>query len=65
MNQFPNNTVLRSPDTQHGEGSVLHAQSKLRAVVVEGNAADRFLHVTASQQSVVMKTPQPERQTDR
>ncbi len=65
MSQFTSNAILRSPDTQHSEGSVLHAQSKLRAVVVEGNTADRFLHVTASQQSVVRKTPQPERQKDR
>ena len=48
-----------SPDAQHGEGSVLHAQSQLRAVVVEGDAADRLLHVAASQQGVVEEAPEP------
>lgn len=60
-----NNNTLRSPDTQYSEGAVLHAQSKLRSIVVEGNTANRLLHVTASQESVVRKTPQPERQTGR
>lgn len=59
------NNTLRSPDTQHSEGAVLHAQSKLRSIIVEGNTANRFLHVAASQESVVRKTPQPERETDR
>lgn len=53
-----------SPHTQHSEGSVLHAQSKLGSIVVEGNAAHRFLHVTASEERVVKKAPQPDRQTD-
>ncbi len=65
MTPFTNNTTQRSPDSQHCEGSILHAQSKLRSVIVEGDAADRFLHVTTSQQGVIRKTPQPDRQTDR
>lgn len=65
VEQFTHSSsTSRSPDTKYSERSVLHAQSELRSIVGEGNAADGLLHITSSQQSVVRKTPQPDRQTD-
>lgn len=48
------------PDTQNSKRSILHPESELGAVVVEGNAAHGLLHVTASDQCVFRQTPESE-----
>lgn len=52
------------PDTKNCKRSVLHPESELRAVVVEGHAAHGLLHVTASDQCVFRQTPESEKDED-
>lgn len=51
------------PDSEHGEGAVLHAQGQLLSVQAEGHAANRLLHVAACDEGVVHQTPQPDTHT--
>lgn len=51
--------IFYPPDSENGEGAILHPQGQVNAISADGCTADGLLHVTASYQCVIYKTPYP------
>lgn len=51
--------MVYSPDPEDGERAVFHPQRQVNAISADSCTADRLLHVTASNQSMIYKAPYP------
>lgn len=51
--------MVYSPDPEDGEWAVFHPQRQVNAISADSCTADRLLHVTASNQSMIYKAPYP------